>query len=164
MEEDILAYAMAGKLKDIIRLLGEGYDPNYQNDDGWTALMWASKRGHIDVVTTLLEFDADPDIINNDNKTALWYSVCEGHYKISELLLEDGAYINLVRSGSDHPLCAAIDNFRVDEIILLLRNGANYCLRNKNRKLLFEEICLLAVTLKLKYNDDKLFVYLKDEY
>ena len=36
----------------------EGADVNAQNNDGWTALMWASQEGHPEVAQLLIEAGA----------------------------------------------------------------------------------------------------------
>ena len=48
----------AGHLETVKSLLSAGSDPNLQLHhllDGWTAIMWASARGHSQVVRVLLE-------------------------------------------------------------------------------------------------------------
>ena len=49
-------------------------DFNRQNKQGWTALMWAARKGFGDIVKKLLENKADFDIVCNDKKSALDYT------------------------------------------------------------------------------------------
>lgn len=48
-----------------------GADVNYQNGDGRTALMRASKRDRKDVVQLLIDNGADVNLVDNKGKTAL---------------------------------------------------------------------------------------------
>ncbi len=46
--------AKAGNAQLVARLLGEGRDVNEADETGWTALFWASRAGHVEVVRLLL--------------------------------------------------------------------------------------------------------------
>ena len=68
-------------------LLSKDPDINIQNNDGWTALMSASRYGHHQVVELLLSKDPDINIQNNDGVTALMSACRYGHHQVVELLL-----------------------------------------------------------------------------
>jgi len=52
------------------------------NTGGWTALIWASKEGHIDSVNQLVAAGADQNLKDRQGKTALAWAEIEGHRKI----------------------------------------------------------------------------------
>ena len=56
--------------------------------DGKTALMWASLKGHKDVVQALLEAKADKDMQDEGGETALMIASRNGHKDIVQALLE----------------------------------------------------------------------------
>ena len=66
---------MYGRL-DIVRLLlTEGADMTIADDDGWTALHWASMDGHLDIVNCLRKWPCTMAIIILQ-ELALYYQPC----------------------------------------------------------------------------------------
>lgn len=65
-----------------------GADVNYQNGDGRTALMRASKRDRKDVVQVLLDNGADVNISDNKGKTALMTAAKKGNKTILKALID----------------------------------------------------------------------------
>ena len=61
-----------------------------------TALMVASKMGHVDVVKELLNANADIDLKENlyMTKTALVLAIEEGHLEVMRALIEAGANLD----------------------------------------------------------------------
>lgn len=79
----------------IARLLpGRFVDVNTRDQDGWTALIYASQNGHETVVKLLLDSHADINTQSYDGATALIYASCGGHAAVVKLLLEAHADIN----------------------------------------------------------------------
>ncbi len=74
-------------------LLVAGADPNLQNHNGETALMWASDNGYTEIVRLLLVAKADPNLQTKTGKTALRLAAARGHDEIVELLIEYGANV-----------------------------------------------------------------------
>ena len=73
-------------------LLLAGANPNYQDEDGQSALMVASKGGNIRAISTLIEFGADPNIIDNLGRSALRWLCSGGDYvDAAKKLIEAGA-------------------------------------------------------------------------
>ena len=81
-------------VKIVLEQLGED-GCNERNKDGWTALMFASWKDHIDVVDLLLELDEnaqiDIDASVGGGWTALIIAAFNGHWRIVERLLLKGA-------------------------------------------------------------------------
>lgn len=69
------------------------FDDDREPVDGTTTLMWASRKGHEDVVEQLLEAGANINAKNDDGMTALMMAKRGGHEKIVGRLLEAGADI-----------------------------------------------------------------------
>lgn len=81
---------MLAKFDIIAKLLletGESH-PEYKNNKGKTALMFASEFSHINIVKLLLDFDSHPEYQDNKGKTALMLASYAGHVNIVKLLLQ----------------------------------------------------------------------------
>lgn len=59
---------------------------NKADKDGYTPLMDASKKGHIEKIRWLLEHGADVNIKDNEGKTALDIAQTKGFTEIADLL------------------------------------------------------------------------------
>ncbi|KAM6289471.1 LOW QUALITY PROTEIN: NAD-capped RNA hydrolase NUDT12 [Aegotheles albertisi] len=80
----------AAKLKALL-----GHSPSLINaaaDNGWTALMYGARNGHLEVVQILLEKGCDRSIVNKSRQTALDIAKYWGYKHIASLLAN-------VRSG-----------------------------------------------------------------
>ena len=67
-------------------LIAGGVSVNLKNENGSTALMLASARGHVDTVARLLEGGADPGLRNKVRKTAASLAIASGHREVAGLL------------------------------------------------------------------------------
>ena len=93
-------------------------DPNVQNKAGWSAIMFASRSRHLQVVQRLLKENAEPNVQNLKGWTALTFASFNGDHQIVEILLKKGADPNihtingltalLIASINDHPQVVAL--------------------------------------------------------
>lgn len=72
LEEKLREASCIGDYESVIELLSKGVDPNAKHViNGWTALHWAAKRGHKDIVEVLLQHDADKNVVNEKGESPL---------------------------------------------------------------------------------------------
>jgi uncharacterized protein len=93
-EQEQLHFAAAdGDLEMVKRLLQEGAAPNAFDDLGWTPLIHAAKRGHLDVVRCLLAAGAQVDARDaaRAGNTALAEVAAECSLEMAKALVEAGA-------------------------------------------------------------------------
>ncbi|XP_048522674.1 serine/threonine-protein phosphatase 6 regulatory ankyrin repeat subunit A [Dendroctonus ponderosae] len=67
---------------------------NRQNANGWTPLLIASHRGHIDLVNNLLANHARVDVFDSDGRSALHLAAEHGYLHVCDSLLTNKAFIN----------------------------------------------------------------------
>ena len=100
-------------------------DPNVQNTLGWSAIMFASRNGHLQVVELLLEKNADPNVRTNAGCTALMFTSHNGHHQVVEILLNKGANPNIQTNNGWTALIFASENGHHQVVDVLLKKGAN---------------------------------------
>ena len=127
-QEEMLDAAKEGDIEDVKILLNdESVDINKQDSTGHSALLWASLRGHRDIVELLLDRGADIEARTSDwNSTPLiWCSCLHQHTSIVELLLDRGANIHAVNKYGAGALHHACEEGHDAVVKLLLKHGAN---------------------------------------
>ncbi|KAL8288169.1 hypothetical protein RB597_000320 [Gaeumannomyces tritici] len=94
-----LRWAAENGYADLVKmLLDGGADAATADKNGWTPLIAASSRGHVDVVQLLLSTSGvDINSKDSDGRTALRWAAEEGHGAVLQLLLEKGAAMCTLR-------------------------------------------------------------------
>ncbi|KAI8711064.1 HET domain-containing protein [Fusarium sp. LHS14.1] len=75
MQEMLWAHTWAGNRDAVQNLLEEGADANGADDQGHTALHFATFRGHLDIVNLLLAKDADVNSVSAEGNSALSFAI-----------------------------------------------------------------------------------------
>ena len=113
-----------GDFENFVRLLDYGTEVNLQNEDGYTALMWAAIYGNLDIVRLLLDRGANLYLQNNNGKTALILASIHDHIDIVRLLLDRGANPNIQNNNGNTALILASFYGNTDIVNLLNRHKA----------------------------------------
>ena len=105
LSDELMVAAHGGKLEEVLQLIAKGADVTWLEPESQvTSLMWASEKGHDDVVRALLEAGATQNINHKEpgkGISALSTAAFRGRVEIARMLLEFGAdpeQANLVRS------------------------------------------------------------------
>ena len=70
----------------MLTLLDHGASPDAVDNDGTTALMYAARGGHVQVVRALIDEGADPGATEAHGWTALRIATDEGHDAVVAVL------------------------------------------------------------------------------
>ena len=100
-------------------------NPNVQNKAGWSAIMFASHRGHLQAVELLLKENADPNVHNLKGWTALMFASRNGDHQVVEILLKKGADPNIRAIDGLTALIIASINGYLQVVMLLLKSCAD---------------------------------------
>ena len=114
--------------KELIGLyLAQGVDVNSQNSKGDTALLWAARWNHTEVMESLLKFGANPNIGNDKGSTALHWAVRYQHVNAVRILTSNKSImINTQRKlGLISPTILSSALGCQEIVKLLLDAGAN---------------------------------------
>jgi ankyrin repeat protein len=84
--------------------------------DGETALMLASREGHLEVVRALFAARADVNTKDDDGGTALMYASQEGHLEVVRALLTAKADVNVKMNNGATALMYASQNGLLDVV------------------------------------------------
>jgi ankyrin repeat protein len=129
MKSKLYKAAQKGDLLKVKHLITEGADVNAKRNDGWTALILASRNGHKEVAQLLLAKGADVNLKTNNGVTALMYASI-GHKEIVQALLDKGADVNETDEGGSTALMMASYGYK-EVVELLLANGADVNAHNE---------------------------------
>ena len=67
-------------------ILSKGCNVDIQDNNGFTALMWAAKKGHNEICDSLINKGCDVDIPDKGGSTALMWAARYGHTEICEMI------------------------------------------------------------------------------
>ncbi|KAH0030808.1 hypothetical protein KCU78_g2959, partial [Aureobasidium melanogenum] len=127
LNKDLRTAAYDGSTEKVKLLLAiEGIEPNSKDEQGSTALSWASYKRHEGVVRLLLEVDQiDVNVRDILGRTPHYVFTERGHHKIVQMLLERGAEVN-ARGGIYGTALKAASIKGHDKIVrMLLEHGAD---------------------------------------
>lgn len=124
-EEIFMKHVEAGNLGEVEKLLDSGVNINFKRPgDRGTALIIASTKSHLDVVTILVSRGADVNLSNQSGWTPLMAAASTGSHPIATFLLEKGADPNAKHIYGWTALKLASQKGKEDIVRLLKKFGA----------------------------------------
>ncbi|MEZ0262790.1 MAG: ankyrin repeat domain-containing protein [Alphaproteobacteria bacterium] len=100
------------------------HDPDPKTN-GWTALMSASSKGHVEIVKHLLSIGADVSLVDDTGRGAIDCAARDGRAAVITALLEAGADLNRPCPGGWTPLMESALAGHADATRIFLERGAD---------------------------------------
>lgn len=122
-ESQAIAAAKLGNVSDLNLLHERHANFDYQDSDGWTALMTACATHHVDCALYLISCGVNLELAAKDGWTALMIAIDHNQEEIVKALLDAGAKTGRFNYSGACELCIAAKYPRLAE--LLLEHGAN---------------------------------------
>lgn len=120
-ERGIWQAALDNNVKRITTILDKGGDPDARDGSGYTALHYASRSGHKDACSLLLERGADVNAQTRSGRaSSLHRAAYSGHVTVVKLLIKYGADPRLSDSDGQTPLHKAAQKAHKEAVELLL--------------------------------------------
>jgi ankyrin repeat protein len=119
--------ASQNQIEEIQALLARGDDPNEKDSHGWSALIWAARRGNILAVRTLLKGGANPDLRDSyrNGWTPLMHAIHKHQNTTVLALLDGGADPNVKAPDGGTALIMAAGDGNFEIVRALLMRGAD---------------------------------------
>ena len=126
LSSPLIAAALVGDLMTARSLLQGGRNKNKATNFGRTAMWYAARNGHLEIVRLLVEHGADTEKGGNiEDGTPLWIASSEGHLAIVRYLWEQGADKNAIGQSGDTILGTASLNGHLPVVTYLVEQGAD---------------------------------------
>jgi ankyrin repeat protein len=136
-EYQLLVHSLRGNTEAVRNLLRNGADPNSPpgpNDKGMNSLIFASWKGHQDIVRLLVDAGADLNFRSQTGATALVYAASGGHEECVRILLNKGARTDIPMNDGTTALLAGVrsKNSQIVEMIARQSSAESINLRRQN--------------------------------
>jgi uncharacterized protein len=122
---DVVDMARTENWEALKELLEEGANARTTENDGTTALHWASHWDHVESAELLIRAGADVNAVTDLGVSALWPASLNGSSAMVSVLLEAGADPNLALLSGETPLMAAARSGSAAVVGQLLSKGAD---------------------------------------
>ena len=148
--ETALHYAVRRSSRDTMEVLIEaGADVNAPNKYGQTPLMLAVFSENLENIEMLINYGAELDLYYGFNsETALNYAAKQMSGETLQLLIEKGADVNF---GPQTALKTAVCCGHTNNVLTLIKAGADLSIRTQGRECLTAAFQLLLLSSKYKY-------------
>jgi len=103
-----------------------GADVNAINDDGYSAIFYASHHGKLDCVEALIKGKgkADINLKNKFGNTCLYKAIENGHFKVIQALVNGGADVNSKNNHGITPIMQSAWSGKLDSLKYLIERKA----------------------------------------
>ncbi len=130
--------AAKGEYSKVVSYVKKGVVIDGKNQARWTALAYACKYNHLDIVKFLIENGAKINETVNTGSTPLAVALLSGYFDIADYLIKHNADINKTDIMGMSPLMWAVKDGNLKIIQYLIEHGANINAVNSNGRSVIE--------------------------
>ncbi|KAI2734442.1 hypothetical protein DTO013E5_9989 [Penicillium roqueforti] len=94
------------------------------DDDGQTALHWATRNEQISTVELLLQHGSSLNLVDKEGKGAIHHAINKGEARLLRVIGDNGANLELADNRGQTPLLNAVETMAVEATQILLEMGA----------------------------------------
>ncbi|HZW60855.1 MAG TPA: endopeptidase La [Candidatus Babeliales bacterium] len=125
LNEQLLLLVQQGTPAEVEAALQAGAFVDFQDDQGFTAIMQASRLGNTEMVKILLNYKADVNLPNHLNDTPLKWAAYNGHLSTVKLLMRNGAELEARDVEGNTALMDAAGKGHVHVVEYLIKQKAD---------------------------------------
>lgn len=127
----LIEAAASGDITELMVRIDLGAAIDARDQQGRTALWYASQNGHLDIVRHLLFVNGDPNIADGSGMTPMHAAAANLHTPILEELRIAGGFLNATTRGGETPFLLAMQNSTGTRMAQwFLDSGANPSIRD----------------------------------
>jgi ankyrin repeat protein len=130
--------AAKGEYSKVVSYVKKGVGIDQKNQARWTALAYACKYNHMDIVKFLIESGAGINEKVNTGSTPVAVAILSGNFEIADYLIKQKADINMPDIMGMSPLMWAVKDGNMKLIEYLIDHGANINAQNNNSRTVIE--------------------------
>ena len=140
--KELLDACTYGDIDKVTLFIKQGIDPNAEDNQGLTALHFASNYGHLEIVKLLTQYGANITTESFDKKRTALHLACQaGHFDVANFLINQKLNINAEDNEKVTPLDLAVKSNNLNLIKLLVANNANVNAQNINNWTILDSAC-----------------------
>ena len=127
----LIEATLDNNIAEVYRLIENGANINYQEMNGYTALLFASRTNRREIAYILIQAGADINIRNSNGYTPLMLATIMNNLEIIDMLIQAGANLNIQDNiyGNTALIVAVEDNY-TEIVKSLVRGGADIYIEN----------------------------------
>lgn len=130
--------AAKGEYSKVVAYVKKGVSIDGKNQARWTALAYACKYNHTEIVKFLVEKGAGINEKVNTGSTPVAVAILAGNFEIADYLIQKKADINIPDIMGMSPLMWAAKDGNMKLIEYLVEHGANVNAQNNNSRTVIE--------------------------
>ena len=178
---ELIEAVISNNYELVKKLIEDGININFQDlTTCYTALIYASQKGYLDICKLLIDSGADVNIQDKHGSSPLMFTIISSKKDICELLIANGAGVNIQNCHGDTALTIASYQGKKEICELLINAGADvniqdnygnssliYSIINKDLKTIYRMLAIIILLNDIEFckidGHRHEGVYIKDE-
>ena len=138
MQKSLIDFVLAGDYENVLGLLENKVDPNFNNMNGHTPLYIAICENHPKIAELLLTYQANPNWKDDMGCTTLIWASIKGMKSLVGCLIQNDAFLDVVDNFGLTALSKACLNNHLEIVETLLSSGANSQIKDNMNQTVYD--------------------------